>query len=136
MSDLGDPIVVGYVSTPEGDAALQRAIAEARHHDALLVVVNSEESAGEHEVVDGVEVDETMDPVTSVLADTGLRFDVRHVISRDPAHNLIEIAEEVGAGLIVIGLRKRTPVGKLIMGSNAQRILLNATCPVLAVKAS
>ena len=45
------------------------------------------------------------------------------------------MAEEVGADFIVIGLRKRTPVGKLILGSNAQRILLDAPCPVLAVKA-
>ena len=46
----------------------------------------------------------------------------------------VEEAERVGASLIVIGLRRRTPVGKLILGSNAQRILLDASCPVLAVK--
>ena len=50
--------------------------------------------------------------------------------------NLIAVAEEENAEFIVIGLRRRTPVGKLILGSNAQRILLDATCPVLAVKAS
>ena len=49
--------------------------------------------------------------------------------------DLIGIAESSGAELIVIGLRRRTPVGKLILGSNAQRILLDAHCPVLAVKA-
>ena len=45
------------------------------------------------------------------------------------------VAEETNADFIVIGLRRRTPVGKLILGSNAQRILLDAPCPVLAVKA-
>ena len=49
--------------------------------------------------------------------------------------DLIAAAEESDAEFIVIGLRRRTPVGKLILGSNAQRILLEATCPVLAVKA-
>ena len=53
----------------------------------------------------------------------------------DPAEDLIAVADEVDADLIVIGLRRRTPVGKLIMGSNAQQVLLDASCPVLAVKA-
>ena len=53
----------------------------------------------------------------------------------DPAEDLISVAQEVSADFIVIGLRRRSPVGKLILGSNAQRILLDASCPVLAVKA-
>jgi nucleotide-binding universal stress UspA family protein len=53
----------------------------------------------------------------------------------DPAEDLLKVAEEVSAELIIIGLRRRSPVGKLILGSNAQRILLDAPCPVLAVKA-
>ena len=54
----------------------------------------------------------------------------------DPAEDLINVASEVAADFIVIGLRRRSPVGKLILGSNAQRILLDAPCPVLAVKAA
>jgi nucleotide-binding universal stress UspA family protein len=44
------------------------------------------------------------------------------------------VADELSASLNVIGLRRRTPVGKLLLGSVAQRILLGAGCPVLAVK--
>ena len=52
----------------------------------------------------------------------------------DPADALVRVAEDRNASVIVIGLRHRSPVGKLIMGSSAQRILLDARCPVLAVK--
>jgi len=45
------------------------------------------------------------------------------------------VAEETAADFIVIGLRRRSPVGKLFLGSQAQQILLDAPCPVLAVKA-
>ncbi len=53
----------------------------------------------------------------------------------DPAEELISAAEATEAEFIVIGLRRRSPVGKLLLGSNAQRVLLDASCPVLAVKA-
>jgi len=56
------------------------------------------------------------------------------VRGQDPADDLIVVAEETDAELIVIGLRRRSPIGKLILGSNAQRVLLDSSCPVLAVK--
>jgi nucleotide-binding universal stress UspA family protein len=69
------------------------------------------------------------------LKASGLDYDVRQLVrGREPAEDLVAIAEDSDAELIVIGLRRRTPVGKLILGSNAQRILLDAPCPVLAVK--
>jgi nucleotide-binding universal stress UspA family protein len=48
----------------------------------------------------------------------------------------VEFANDEGIDLIVIGVRRRSPVGKLVLGSNAQDILLRADCPVLAVKAA
>ena len=58
----------------------------------------------------------------------------------DHGHDVVEtfeaVVRETGARMVVIGLRRRTPVGKLVMGSSAQRILLEASVPVLAVKPS
>ena len=53
----------------------------------------------------------------------------------DPADAVIQVAQQVDATLICLGLRHRSPVGKLLLGSTAQRILLDATCSVLSVKA-
>ena len=79
--------------------------------------------------------DETKNAVLEGLTRAGVEFEVRQLVRGfEPAEDLIGIAESTGAELIVIGLRRRTPVGKLILGSNAQRILLDAHCPVLAVK--
>ena len=51
------------------------------------------------------------------------------------ADSLVSTARDIDADLVVIGLRRRSPVGKLITGSSAQAILLDAPCPVVAVKA-
>ena len=52
----------------------------------------------------------------------------------DVAEEMIRVVREVDAQVLVIGMRHRTPVGKMIMGSVAQQVLLDAPCPVLAVK--
>lgn len=127
-------IVVGYVPRPEGRAALRRAVAEAALRQEDLLVVNA--SRGDAYVDAAVASEEELDQVRTELAGAGVRFDVRQwVRGKDPADEVIDAAAEAGAGLIVIGLRRRTPVGKLILGSTSQRILLDADCPVLAVKA-
>ena len=52
----------------------------------------------------------------------------------DASEEILTVAREHQAELVVIGLRRRSPVGKLLMGSTAQRVLFDAHCPVLAVK--
>jgi nucleotide-binding universal stress UspA family protein len=127
-------VVLGYVPKPEGEAALAASIAEARLRDADLVIVNSHR--GHHDDADATDrVQAELDDVRRRVADAGVRVDVRHPeTGLEASEDLLKVADEVGAELVVIGLRRRTPVGKLILGSNAQRILLDAPCPVLAVK--
>lgn len=129
-------IVVGYVPKPEGKAALVRATEEAKLRGMRLVVVNSNRGGRDLTQDESSQIEEELNEVRRELAGTGIEHEVRHFVrGLEPAEDLISIADEVDAELIVIGLRRRTPVGKLILGSNAQRILLDASCPVLAVKA-
>jgi nucleotide-binding universal stress UspA family protein len=129
-------IVVGYVPTPEGRAALRRGAEEARLRDTRLVVINSNRGGREMGPADSVRQENELEEVRVQLDRDGIANEVRQMVrGLEPAEDLIAVAEEVGADFIVIGLRRRTPVGKLILGSNAQRVLLEATCPVLAVKA-
>ncbi|PVG83681.1 universal stress protein [Nocardioides gansuensis] len=129
-------VVVGYVPKPEGEAALATAISEARLRGSKLVVVNSHRGGHDFDKSEAEKAEDDMSRVQQVLEESGLEFDIRQLVRGfEPAEDLISIAEANSAELLVIGLRRRSPVGKLILGSNAQRILLDAHCPVLAVKA-
>jgi len=129
-------IVVGYVPRAEGRAALRRAAEAARLRKTRLVVINSNRGGTHLDDEDAVEHERELAEVRQRLDAEGIEHEVRQLVrGLDPAEDLIAVANETGADFIVIGLRRRTPVGKLILGSNAQRILLEAPCPVLAVKA-
>jgi nucleotide-binding universal stress UspA family protein len=130
-------IVVGYVPKPEGEAALRLAAEEAKLRGASLVVVNSHRGGRELDGRESSSAEAHLDQVRAQLTEAGIEHEVRSLVrGADPADDLVAVAAEVAADLIIIGLRRRSPVGKLILGSNAQRILLDAPCPVLAVKAA
>ena len=126
-------VLVGYVPTPEGDAAFSAALQEARRRSEPLVVLNSPHGGAP------VSVDVAPDPAVHRMHERaeadGVTLDLRqNAHSGDAADEVLRVAQEVDASVIVIGLRKRSAVGKLLMGSVAQRILLDADRPVLAVK--
>ena len=136
MGAIGSPIIVGYVDSAEGQAALDRAIVEAQQRSARLVVINSHKGGAAYDKTMAAAAEESLADVRARLDEAGVEYEVRQLVrGEDPADDIIHVAEEVDADLIVIGLRRRTPVGKLILGSNAQQVLLDASCPVLAVKA-
>jgi len=121
-------VCVGYVPTAEGRAALGFAIRECTvRSDRLLVVVTEEVAATAEFAAD------------LALCEASLRqgcVEVRTVESdNNAASELIDLSYEDTTDLLVIGLRRRSPAGKLIMGSTSQQVLLAAGCPVTAVKA-
>lgn len=129
-------IVVGYIPTREGRAALAAARTEALRRQAKLIIVNSHRGGRDYDASEAQRFEQELSQVESDLDEAGVEHEVRALVrGNEPAEDLIEVASESDGELIVIGLRRRTPIGKLILGSNAQRILLDSTCPVLAVKA-
>jgi nucleotide-binding universal stress UspA family protein len=126
-------VLVGYVPNSYGEAALSAAVAEATRRQERLLVVNMSRDdvlADAHRAAD-----EQLARVRRDLGELGIESEVRRVEEgSDASDALLAVASEVDASVLVIGLRHRTPVGKLLLGSNAQRILLEASCPVLAVK--
>ena len=126
-------VVVAYVPTPVGRAALTHGIAEAQRRGARLVVVNT--SRGDALVDERYVQGEALTALQDELAGLPVETDLRHLSQgRDIADELDAVVTEVGAELLVIGLRKRSQVGKLIMGSAATRILVTVGCPILCVK--
>ena len=127
-------IVVGYVPKPEGEAALERAVAEATLRGEDLVVVNS--TSGGAYVDASYANDDQLAAVEDRVRAAGVAYELVHaVVGKEPADHLVEVAEKAHASLLVIGLRRRTSVGKFLLGSSASMILMHAPCPVLAVKA-
>jgi nucleotide-binding universal stress UspA family protein len=126
-------IIAGYHSAPEGAAALRRAAEEAVLRRDSLVVVDISQPA---HVDDRESLSAELEAVRQSLATEGLQFSLEPNSPLDPDDALIQAAQIHRAELIVIGLRHRSPMGKMLLGSYSQKVLLNADCAVLAVKAT
>jgi nucleotide-binding universal stress UspA family protein len=126
-------VLVGYLPTPEGEAAFSAAIEEATRRDEPLVVLNSPRDGAL--VSAHVAAPDRVTQLTTEAEAAGVAIDIRQVPhSGEFSDLMLSTAARVDASVIVIGLRRRSPVGKFILGSNAQQILMHADRPVLAVK--
>ncbi len=114
------PVIAAVPESPEGIAALHAAVAEARRLKTNLLVVNL-----------ALRSLDFSDLPTDVKVDV---IDRRGRGDRDPVVAVLDEIAAHGAERLVIGVKHRTPVGKAILGSISQQLLLDAPIPVLAVK--
>ena len=116
-------VLVAVTDSPEGKAALEAAANEAASLHVQLTAVNlTSADLDVSSLADGV--------VVEVVVPSG-GSDVDEV---EQVLQAIEERSEVTR--LVVGVRKRSPIGKAVLGSIAQRLILESTVPVLSVKVS
>lgn len=126
-------ILVAYVPRPEGRAALDKGIEIATRRNERLVVVNA--GPGGHQedasVIDGYAVE----AIEAQLATLGIDAQFKQFLrGKSAVDEINDLVQALDVSVLIIGLRKRSAVGKLLLGSTAQEILMSVPCPVLAVK--
>lgn len=130
-------IVVGYIETPAGEAALAWAMAEAQTHGASLTVVHSKYGGDHEDAEDYAASALALDRVRERLDNAGIQNSVHEfVLGNEPVDDLIQAVEQNNSDMIVIGIRTRSATGKFLLGSNALEILHDASVPVVCVKAT
>jgi nucleotide-binding universal stress UspA family protein len=126
-------VLVSYIPTPEGWAALSLGTKEAALRHSAIVIVNV--AVAENCAAPTFADEKDLDGVRSALEKAGLSHTLCQVSdATDIAETVLKTADDHGATLIVVGLRRRSPVGKALLGSTAQRIILGAHCPVLSIR--
>ncbi|MDO5503345.1 MAG: universal stress protein [Actinomycetia bacterium] len=124
-------VAVAYAGGDSSRAALRLAVEEARRRRMTLVVINA--TQGENYDAPRYAGPGTLLDLEKQLRETGVNFVIRQPVSTDIAEGVLTEAERVRAVLLVVGLRRRSAVGKVLLGSIAQQIVLDSTVPVLAV---
>ena len=126
-------ILVGYDDKDTAKKVLEVAVEHAKAFGAELHVLHSKVTdlpEKEHQ-----EDWRKMEELKSDLEAQGVSCKMHLLIANmDPGEHLVTFAEEHEMNEIIIGVRMRSRVGKLLMGSTARHVILDAHCPVLSVK--
>lgn len=123
-------IILAYVEGTEGDAAAREAVEECVLRGENLIAV----SALREVVLDPERVRQHLLEVAPEAAEVDITVEAPDL--HDPSDAIVQEAQRVNASRIVVGLHRRSRVGKMLLGSTAQRILLESTCSVVAVRSS
>jgi nucleotide-binding universal stress UspA family protein len=127
--------LVAYAGGTEMDkAVLALAKKNAKLFNATLYIANSMESATEKEFDDLTKIESKLETLKVSLTKEGIPCET-HLLIRGltPGEDIVEFAKDKNIDQIFIGIEKKSKVGKLFFGSNAQHIILEAPCPVVSV---
>ena len=127
--------MVGFDRSNTAKAALDVAINQAHALGGDLIVVSSLVEGKDDNLHDISAVEKDLEAAKTLATATGVSC-TTHLLIRgmQPGEDLVRFAEEQHVDLVVVGIRRRSKVGKLLMGSTAQYVILKAPCPVLTVK--
>ena len=128
-------ILVGYDGSNSAKDALKLAKDHAMGLDANVDVVTSMEGAKNNQYDDVRQAELGLEYAKALLEEDNIDCET-HLLIRglSPGEDLVQFAEDNQISEIIVGVRRRSKVGKLIMGSTAQHVILNAPCPVVTLK--
>ena len=128
-------ILVGYEKSAVAEEALDLAKKHAKAFDAKVYLLTSLTRSHELQLEDIQKSERELEHLRTQFTAEGIACETHAIVSAmSPGEELVQFATENEIDEIVIGVRRRSKVGKLLFGSNAQYVILQAECPVLAVK--
>ena len=127
-------IVVGYKESQISKAILDVAVQHAKAFDATVYIVSSLEG-GTGQKIEEIDVaNGELRYAEEVLKKAGIETATHLLIrSLSPGEDIVEFAHDKGADEIIVGVNMKSKVGKFILGSTAQHVILNAHCPVVSI---
>lgn len=128
-------ILVGYDDSKPSQKALKLAVTYARAFDANIMLVSSRVGGRETSAANIEKAEKYLEAAGSRLEAEGVPFET-HLLVRGmaPGEDIVRFAEEQNAEHIIVGVKRRSNVGKMVFGSNARYVILNAPCPVVTVR--
>jgi nucleotide-binding universal stress UspA family protein len=128
-------ILVGFDGSKASIAALKLAAEHAQALDAQLLLVKSMVGGPEVPKKDYENIESELGYQKSRLKDKNIACEsLLSVRGLEPGEDLVRLAKEQQVDEIIVGVKRRSKVGKLVFGSTAQYVILNAPCPVATVK--
>ncbi len=128
-------ILVGYDGSNSAREALQLALKHAKAFGAEVEVVTSMMKGSESQREEIQNAEGGLSYAEELLKEHGIDCST-HLLIRglSPGEDIVRFAEEKKVDEIIMGVRRRSKVSKLLMGSTAQYVILKAPCPVVTVK--